>query len=109
MISGYRFMWVIVMFDMPVLTKKQRKQATKFRTDLLDLGFEMSQYSIYWKFCGSRASAEAAAGQVSRAFPGSGRASVLTITDKQMETMRILTGKGKADEAPEKRKQLLLL
>lgn len=39
MISGYRLMWLIVMFDLPVQTKKDRKLASKFRNDLLDLGF----------------------------------------------------------------------
>lgn len=39
MISGYRLMWLMVMFDLPVQTKKDRKLASKFRNDLLDLGF----------------------------------------------------------------------
>jgi len=32
-------MWVLLMFDLPVVTKDQRKEATKFRLYLLDLGF----------------------------------------------------------------------
>ncbi len=45
-LSGYRIVWVFVLFDLPVGTKKERKAATKFRHSLLDLGFEMSQYSF---------------------------------------------------------------
>lgn len=51
MISGYRLMWLMVMFDLPVQTKKDRKLASKFRNDLLDLGFLRCQFSIYVKFC----------------------------------------------------------
>ena len=36
-----RFMRVIVMFDLPVITEKERKIATKFRKYLLDDGFRM--------------------------------------------------------------------
>ena len=37
-LSGYRIMWIFVLFDLPVGTKKERKAATKFREALLDLG-----------------------------------------------------------------------
>ena len=50
-ISGVKLMWMIVMFDLPVGTDKERKKATKFRNFLLDEGFSMSQFSVYLKFC----------------------------------------------------------
>ena len=39
MLSGYRLMWVVVMFDLPVVEKAERKAATEFRNGLLDAGF----------------------------------------------------------------------
>ena len=39
--------WLIVIFDLPVTTKKERRLATKFRNDLLDEGYLMLQYSVY--------------------------------------------------------------
>ena len=39
-LCGYRLMWVLVMFDLPVETPEERKVASGFRNDLLDLGFE---------------------------------------------------------------------
>jgi CRISPR-associated protein Cas2 len=42
-LSGYRFMWILVMFDLPVGTKPERRAATRFRNYLLDEGYEMSQ------------------------------------------------------------------
>ena len=47
-LSGYRLMWIFVMFDLPVDTKEHAREATKFREFLLDEGFEMSQFSIYF-------------------------------------------------------------
>ena len=46
-----RFMRVIVMFDLPVITEKEKKIATKFRKFLLDEGFIMMQYSVYSRIC----------------------------------------------------------
>ena len=46
-----RFMRIIVMFDLPVITEKERKIATKFRKFLLDDGYIMMQYSVYSRIC----------------------------------------------------------
>ena len=37
-------MWCLVMFDLPVKTKRQRHAATVFRNMLLDMGYGMVQY-----------------------------------------------------------------
>ena len=42
-------MWILVLFDLPVTTKTERAKATHFRNALLDLGFEMVQFSVYIK------------------------------------------------------------
>ena len=42
------------MFDLPVVEKVERKAATYFRNALLDMGFEMSQFSVYMRFCSSQ-------------------------------------------------------
>ena len=54
MLSGYRLMWIIVMFDLPVVEKTECKAAIDFRNTLLDMGFEMSQFSVYMRFCSSQ-------------------------------------------------------
>ena len=65
-LSGYRIMWLFVLFDLPVGTKKERKAATKFRLSLLDMGFEMSQFSVYLKFCAGKEQGDALAGRSRR-------------------------------------------
>ena len=52
-ISGYRFMWVIVMFDLPVDTKKAKRQYAQFRKSLLKDGFVKMQFSVYRRHCAS--------------------------------------------------------
>lgn len=39
------------MFDLPVMTDKERKAATRFRNDLLDNGYLMIQFSVYARPC----------------------------------------------------------
>ena len=87
-LSPYRIMWLFVMFDLPVGTEKERKQATGFRNALLDLGFEMSQFSVYLKYCASTEKAESAGNQVRGKLPPGGKVDILTITDKQFVNMK---------------------
>ena len=86
-------MWVFVLFDLPVGTKKERKAATKFRLSLLDLGFEMSQFSVYLRFCAGKEQAEALARQIEEAMPRSGKVHLVYITDKQYENIRTYRGR----------------
>lgn len=106
--SGYRFMWMLVMFDLPVGSKRQRKRATGFRNRLLDLGFEMNQFSVYMKFCPNRTYADTLAAKVGRHVPPEGMVSLLTFTDKQYGQMKVFHGAVEKTEDRE-RKQLLLL
>ena len=46
-LSGYRSMWIVTMFDLPVDTKKARREYTLFRKFLLQDGFTQMQYSVY--------------------------------------------------------------
>lgn len=91
-LSGYRIVWLFVLFDLPVLTKKQRKAATRFRKDLLNLGFAMSQFSVYLKFCAGKEQAEAICRKVEAAMPSQGKVHIVAITDKQYENIRTYRG-----------------
>lgn len=87
-LSPYRIMWLFVMFDLPVGTEKERKQATGFRNSLLDLGFEMSQFSVYLKYCASSEKAESVGSRIQHRIPPGGKVDILTITDKQFANMK---------------------
>lgn len=100
MLSGYRLMWMLVMFDLPVLEKKERKAATDFRNTLLDLGFEMSQFSVYVRFCSGPMQVETYCKRVEYALPPGGKVNIVQFTDKQYE--RIISYQGKALQPPQK-------
>ena len=100
MLTGYRLMWMLVMFDLPVLEKAERKAATDFRKSLLDMGFEMSQLSVYMRFCTSPAQIDTYAKRVEHCLPQGGKVNILQFTDKQYE--RIVTYHGQTKQAPNK-------
>ena len=100
MLSGYRLMWVLVMFDLPVVEKAERKAATEFRNALLDMGFEMSQFSVYMRFCTGPAHVETYCKKVEGALPKGGKVNILQFTDKQYE--RIVSFRGKAKQPANK-------
>lgn len=106
-LSGYRMMWLYVMFDLPVGTPSERKAATKFRKFLLDQGFEMAQFSVYLRFAESKEAAETHIGRTRDALPKKGKVHIVTLTDKQYGNARIFTGK-KSERRPENPDQLAL-
>src|SRR5262249_44401168 len=93
-------MWIMVMFDLPVVEKEEQKAATVFRNTLLDLGFEMAQFSVYMRFCTSQGEIDTYSKRVEAALPEGGKVNVLIFTDKQYE--RILTYHGKSKQVPKK-------
>jgi CRISPR-associated protein Cas2 len=86
-------MWVLAMFDLPVLTPRQRKVATRFRKDLVDDGFDMLQFSVYARHCANGENADVHVKRIVEALPGEGEVRVIEFTDKQWERMRVYHGK----------------
>ena len=105
-LSWMRIMWMLVLFDLPVGNAEERKAATKFRNDLLDKGFMMAQFSVYYKLAGVRENAERLSQEIQKLVPPKGSVNILTITDKQYENMVCIVGK-KKKKTP-KVEQLLL-
>jgi CRISPR-associated protein Cas2 len=93
MLTGYRLMWLMVIFDLPVGTPKERRAATRFRQFLLDQGFSMSQFSVYMRFCGGKDQAETYIKRVERALPRTGLVQILNFTDRQYETIISFDGR----------------
>lgn len=106
-LSGYRIMWLVVLFDLPVGTRKERKAATRFRHALLDLGFEMTQFSVYLRFCASKEHAEAYERKIEQAMPNAGKVHIIAITDKQYENIRTYRGRNR-ERSPKNPEQYAL-
>ncbi|MCK4919774.1 MAG: CRISPR-associated endonuclease Cas2 [Bacteroidales bacterium] len=82
-LNAYHIMWLFVFFDLPTNTKKERKEAARFRKDLIRDGFTMMQYSVYIRHCASKESGEVHAKRIKSCIPDKGQVSILRITDKQ--------------------------
>lgn len=82
-LNAYQIMWLFVMFDLPVTSKKERKDATLFRKNLEKDGFVMHQFSVYMRYCASLESAQVHIKRIKSFTPAKGHISVISITDKQ--------------------------
>lgn len=91
-LSGYRLMWIFVMFDLPVDTKSHARDATKFREFLLDQGFEKSQFSVYARFCNGKEQYETYLRRIEASMPAQGEVHILTFTDRQYENIVRFSG-----------------
>jgi CRISPR-associated protein Cas2 len=90
--SEYRIMWVLVFFDLPTETKKDRKAHAKFRKNLQQDGFTMFQFSIYVRHCISQDNAATHIRRVKSFLPEFGKVGILCITDKQFGNIELFFG-----------------
>ena len=97
-LSEYRIMWVMVLFDLPTETKKERKIYALFRKKLLKDGFTMFQFSIYLRHCPSKDNADVHIKRVKNELPANGHVGILCITDKQFGEMELFFGKKPAEK-----------
>ena len=101
-------MWMFVFFDLPVGTKTERRNATRFRNFLKDDGFMMLQFSVYARVMRGEEAVDKHLSRVTRNLPPSGSVRALSVTDRQYARMKLLLGESSKNEraAPQ---QLLLL
>ncbi len=93
-----RFMRVMVFFDLPVNTKKRRKEYARFRKALIADGFMMLQYSVYVRLARNHDDAQKHMRVVEANLPPAGSVRALLITEKQYTQMRLLCGAQMKDE-----------
>jgi CRISPR-associated protein Cas2 len=85
-------MWVLVFFDLPTETAKERKVAAAFRKNIMKDGFQMFQFSIYLRHCASRENADVHIARVKKLLPEKGDVGIMCVTDKQFGMMEIFHG-----------------
>ncbi|MCX6511890.1 MAG: CRISPR-associated endonuclease Cas2 [Actinobacteria bacterium] len=83
------------MFDLPVVDPVARKQAQQFRNMLLDLGFEMAQFSVYLRHCASEPVAQTYTSRVKSHLPDDGYVNLLVFTDRQFSRMDSFHGRAR--------------
>lgn len=91
--SEYRVMWILVLFDLPTETKKDKKTYVLFRKNLQRDGFTMFQFSIYVRHCASQENAAVHIKRVKSFLPEYGNVGIICITDKQFANIELFYGK----------------
>ena len=93
---SYRFMRVIVFFDLPVVTGEQRREYAKFRKLLLKSGFMMMQESVYCKLALNGTAVQSIVNNIRKNSPPEGLVQILTVTEKQYSKMEFVVGEKKS-------------
>ena len=89
----YRFMRIMVLFDLPTKTVGNRKEYLKFRKFLLNEGFIMMQESVYTKLVLNGSSAKLVRDKVKKNAQVDGLVEMLTITEKQFSGIEYIVGR----------------
>jgi CRISPR-associated protein Cas2 len=87
------------MFDLPVDSKQARKDYTRFRKTLLQLGMTMMQFSVYAKALPSEEAGDCLSTVVHMALPPKGEVRILKVTDRQFGKMEVYAAKKRAEPA----------
>ena len=75
--------WLLLMFDLPVKTKEQRRLASRYRTTLLDLGFNQIQLSVYAKYVINASGIRGVLIPIRNSIPPQGAVRMIKLTDDQ--------------------------
>ena len=89
---SYRFMRMILFFDLPTETPLQRREYTKFRKHLIKTGFMMMQESVYCKIALNQTVVRSVYGGLQKHKPARGLIQVLVVTEKQFSKMEWIVG-----------------
>lgn len=92
MASPYRFMRLMLFFDLPMNTKSERRSYARFRKYLIHNGFTMVQFSVYSKIFPNRASLDTYMMSLRHNLPPHGSVRAMAVTEKQYNNMFLLVG-----------------
>lgn len=96
-------MWVIVMFDLPMRSRDEKRRYAQFRKMLLAEGFAKLQFSVYARYCAGAEIANRYRKKIQNELPPEGQIRVLAFTDVQFGKMEIFEGRLKqpTENAPQ--------
>ena len=102
-------MRLVVFFDLPVETAKQRKDYRQFRKFLLKDGYLMLQESVYARLVVNDGAAGASIARLRKHRPPAGLVQVLKVTERQFETMTYITGNRDAYDEVDTMEELVII
>lgn len=89
---SYRFMRLLVFFDLPTLTDDDKRNYRRFRKTLLQNGFMMLQESVYCRMLITPTAEKTAMDVIRKNKPPTGTVQMLSVTEKQFSKMEYLVG-----------------
>ena len=107
-LAAQKFMRMIVFFDLPTITVKNKRDYVKFRRFLLKDGYIMLQWSVYCRIIAGKDSEQTHFNRIKSNLPPVGSVRCLTVTEKQYASIEILVGKPRKQELKVGGTQLLL-
>lgn len=102
-------MRLLLFFDLPVETPKQRRDYRLFRKFLLKEGFLPLQESVYAKLVVNDGAASGAVARIRKHRPPAGLVQILKVTESQFATMEYITGNGSSYDEVDTMEELLIL
>jgi len=103
-----RLMRLLVFFDLPVKTKKDKRNYADFRKFLLKDGYYQIQYSVYGRICGGLDRVQTHLMRLKANLPPKGSVRCMVVTEKQYASIEILVGQETAEEKTTRYEQLTL-
>ncbi|HNG04304.1 MAG TPA: CRISPR-associated endonuclease Cas2 [Nitrospira sp.] len=101
-------MRLLVFFDLPVVTRAERRAYTMFRRFLLNDGYDMIQFSVYGRILNGNDAETKHLKRLVDNLPPAGSVRCLTVTEKQFASMKLLVGLPLFQEKNVKAQQMLL-
>ena len=99
---------MLVFFDLPVVTKAERRAYTVFRRFLVNDGYDMIQFSVYGRILNGNDALEKHYRRLVDNLPPEGSVRCLSVTEKQFASMKLLVGLPLFQEKAVKTNQMLL-
>lgn len=101
-------MRIITLFDLPMITAKDKREYRKFRIFLIKSGFIMMQESVYSKLALNGTAARAVIENIRKNKPNEGLVQVLMVTEKQFSQIEYIVGKSLCDVIDNDERLLIL-
>lgn len=95
--SSFRFMRIIVFFDLPIETNEDKRAYRHFRKALIKDGFIMMQESVYTKLMTTPSVENSVKNLIRKNKPEKGIVQTLTVTEKQFSKMEFVVGEYRSD------------
>lgn len=93
----FRFMRIIVFFDLPTETSADKTAYRQFHTFLVKEGFVMMQKSVYFKLALNGSAVQSVKTHLRGNIPAKGLVQMMVITEKQFDDIVYLSGESNSN------------